>query len=394
MRPLLRPAAFLCVAACARAFGAHEIATADGIWRASFEARTESEVWHMDQAPPGIVIFDESTYFQPRLVLALDLMAGEHWLAHVETRWDRGFDAGGRDDGDFRVDEAFLRWRPLGDQRLQIQAGKFATVFGNWVERHPFFDNAFLDAPLPYNRILPLNDRAVVPGAATLAARRHLPDNKAGWLPVIWGPSYATGLAVFGALGQFDYALELKNASLASRPDTWSPWQEYFDYPTMTGRLGWRPSATWAFGLSGSRGSYLLDEAAPALPPGEGRDDFMQTVLGADARWAWRRFQISGEVIAARFETPFTGDLDVLSYYVEGRWKVNPALWLAARWGQQFFSDLAGRGWDRDALRAEIALGVKLTPDVLLKAQYSHTHESGGGAQGENAIGFGFAMRY
>jgi hypothetical protein len=320
-------------------------------------------------------------------------MAGEHLLAHVETRWDRGFDAGARDDGEFRVDEVFLRWRPLGDQRLQIQAGKFATVFGNWVERHAFFDNAFLDAPLPYNRMTALNDRAA-PGPAAIAARRNLPDNKTAWLPVLWGPSYATGFAIFGALGKFDYALELKNASLASRPDAWSPFQEYFDYPSVTGRLGWRPSATWAFGLSASRGSYLLDEAAPALPPGEGRDDFMQTVLGADARWAWRQFQVSGEVIAARFEIPYTGDLDVLSYYVEGRWKLNPSLWIAGRWGQQFFNELDGRSWDRDALRAEFAIGVKVTPDVLLKAQYSYTHESGGGAQGENAVGLGVGVRF
>jgi hypothetical protein len=393
MRRILCFAAMASLATGASLIAAHEISSADGVWRASFEARTESEVWHMDQAPPGIVIFDESTYFQPRLVLALDLMAGEHWLAHFETRWDRGFDAGARDDGEFRVDEAFLRWRPLGDARLQVQAGKFATVFGNWVERHPFFDNAFLDAPLPYNRMTALNDRTA-PGPAAISARRQLPDNKPAWLPVIWGPSYGTGFAIFGAIGGFDYALELKNASLASRPDAWSPWQEYFDYPTLTGRLGWRPSATWAFGLSASRGSYLLDEAAPALPPGEGRDDFMQTVLGTDARWAWRQFQVSGEVIAARFETPFAGDLDVLSYYVEGRWKVSPALFVAARWGQQFFSDLAGRGWDRDALRAEVGVGVKITPDILFKAQYSHTHESGGGAQGENAVGVGFAVRY
>ncbi len=393
MRTTLRIAATLCLATCAPAFAAHEISSADGFWRASFEGRVEAEVWHMDQSPPGLVIFDESTYFQPRLVLALDLMAGEHWLAHVETRWDRGFDAGARDEGDFRVDEVFLRWRPLGDQRLQVQVGKFATVFGNWVERHAFFDNAFLDAPLPYNRMLALNDRGPS-RVATIAARREVRDAKTAWLPVIWGPSYATGFAVFGALGKIDYALELKNASLASRPDAWSPWQEYFDYPTMSGRLGWRPSATWAFGLSASRGSYLLEEAQPALPTGTGRENYLQTVLGADARWAWRQFQVSGEVITARFDTPYAGDLDVLSYYVEGRWKVNPALWIAGRWGQQFFSDIDGRSWDRDAVRAEFAVGVKVTPDVLLKAQYSYTHESGGGAQGENAVGLGFGVRF
>jgi hypothetical protein len=396
MRLLLR--LFALATAASAAHGAREISSADGRWRASFEARMEAEVWHMDTPPPGLVQFDGDTFFQPRLVLSLDLAAGDAWWAHVETRWDRGFDAGAREEGEFRVDEAFLRWRPLGDERLSVQAGKFATVFGHWVARHQFFDNAFLDAPLPYHRMHGIKDRRVALSNATVLGHRNEPDNKPAWLPVIWGPAYATGVAIFGALGHFDYALELKNAALAARPDTWSPWQEYFDHPTVAARLGWRPSATWALGLSASRGAYLLDEAQPALPRGAARDDYPQTVLGADARWAWRQFQVWAEVLGARFETPFNGDLDILSYYLEGRWKVNASLWVAARWGQQFFSELEAAdrtaSWDRDAWRAEIAFGVKIAPDVLLKAQYSHTHEAGGGVQGENAVGLGIGWRF
>ena len=32
-------------------------------------------------------------------------------IRNVLTRWDRGFEIGSREDGDFRVDEAFFRWR-------------------------------------------------------------------------------------------------------------------------------------------------------------------------------------------------------------------------------------------------------------------------------------------
>ena len=396
MRAFLRLAGTALIAWTAHALAQNglELSSPSGFWKARFAPQIEGEVWHVDTPPPGLVGFDDDTYFQPRLVLKLDLMAGDAWFAHVETRWDRGFDAGARDDGDFRVDEALLRWRPLGDERLNVQAGKFATVFGNWVGRHDFFDNAFLDAPLPYNRIHGINDRKVPRFAAPVVNHRDEADAKAAWLPVIWGPSYGTGAAIFGEVGKFDYALEVKNAALASRPDAWNPWQEYLDHPTVTGRLGWRPSAMWALGVSASRGSYLLDEAQPALPRGAGREDSPETVLGVDARWAWRQFQLWGEVIGARFETPYIGDLDVLSYYVEGRWKVNPSLWLGARWGQQFFSELEGRSWDREAWRAELALGVKVTPNILLKAQYSHTHETGGGVQGENAVGVGFAVRF
>ena len=37
-------------------------------------------------------------------------------------------------------------------------------------------------------------------------------NGKYSFNPVIWGPSYATGVSVSGRLGRFDYAAELKNA--------------------------------------------------------------------------------------------------------------------------------------------------------------------------------------
>lgn len=80
-------------------------------------------------------------------------------------------------------------------------------------------------------------------------------------LPIVWGPSYATGVSVFGSLGKFDYAAEVKNTSLSSRPETWSIKDTDFAHPTVSTRLGFRPDEMWSFGLSGSAGSYLLPEA-------------------------------------------------------------------------------------------------------------------------------------
>ena len=114
-----------------------------------------------------------------------------------------------------------LRVSPLGDDRLNIQVGKFATVFGNWVPRHLSWDNPFINAPLPYEDILGMTDRSVPPTPAAFLNRKNIADKKADWIPLIWGPSYASGAAVSGRIDWFDYALEIKNASISSRPDAW-----------------------------------------------------------------------------------------------------------------------------------------------------------------------------
>src|SRR5438132_378959 len=63
--------------------------------------------------------------------------------------------------------------------------------------------------------------------------------------PVIWGPSYASGVSVSGRLGQFDYAVEMKNSPLASRPESWSVTEVGFDNPAFNARAGFRPNQAW-----------------------------------------------------------------------------------------------------------------------------------------------------
>src|SRR5581483_12482791 len=101
-------------------------------------------------------------------------------------------------------------------------------------------------------------------------------------LPIIWGPSYATGASIFGGFGKFNYAVEVKNTALASQPYAWDLSEVSFTHPTYSARLGWEPNAMWKIGISGSTGSYLLPEAGPTLPSGDGLGNFREFVLGQD----------------------------------------------------------------------------------------------------------------
>ena len=304
---------------------------------------------------------------------------------------DHGFDSAGK-VYDVRFDEYLLRYTPFNDARLNLQIGKFATVVGNWVPRHDSWNNPFITAPLPYENVTTVADVAVVPLRAFLA-RQTIPDNKAAWLPVLWGPSYASGASLFGTVKKFNYAVEVKNVSLSSRPAVWDARDLGWENPTVSGRLGYRPNAAWNLGTSFSHGAYLQPGAknAPAFPAGRDIGDFYQTTVAADVSYAWRHWQLWGEVFFSRFEVPNVGDADTVAYYIEAKYKMSTQLFAALRWNQQFFGEVPnGAGgetqWDRDAWRMDTALGYRFTRHLQGKLQYSYTHQKGSLQQGEQLV--------
>ncbi len=373
--------------------------THDGRVRADVSGTIDAETFYVDQLPPALIRPNDDVFFNPRLALFLDATAGDRWYAMAQMRADRGFDPGFRPDGDVRLDEYLLRFKPLGDARINLQAGKFATAFGNWVHRHDTWSNPLINAPLAYENMTPITDHLGPGGAAGFIGRKNVPDNKPAWLPVLWGPSYATGLSVFGALGKFDYALEFKNASVSSRPYAWDPFRQNWDATTWSGRIGHRPNAAWAYGASFSHGPYLLKFAEPTLPAGVGRHDFPQTTVGVDASWAWRRWQLWAEAIGSRFVVPNVGDADVFSYYLEAKYKATTRLFLAARWNQQLYGDVPdGTGgmqpWDHDAWRTDLAVGFRFTRHLQSKLQYSYNHQKGPRQQGEQLLAAQITLKF
>ncbi len=371
-------------------------------WEWSLGGSFENTFLAVEGPSPSLVKFDEGSYYLPRLELELEIRPSDYLFFHTTVRYDRGFDAGDVPDGEFRIDEAFLRYRPLGDQRLNFQIGKFATAFGGYVSRHDFYDDPFLVAPLPYGEILGVpvrNPRGASLNAIAARARGTAPgvftSPKINWASTIWGPAYTTGASVFGSVGKIDYALEIKNVEPGAHASQWDLKSGDFDDPTFAGRIGYRPDASWNLGLSFSRGPYLNPEANDLLPDGLDRGDLPNTKIGFDARWAHGDFIFSGEVIYSSYETLQTDDLESLSWYLQSRWKAAPGIWLAARLGQTINNEVNGLEWSPDLFRAELAAGWRITPDLLLKAQYSHTttHSDLDGP-GRHLFGCGLGFRF
>ena len=368
----------------------------DGNLRARLSGTIDTEFYNFQQPAPGLIDSEIDNLFNPRLTLFLDAQLGSQIYFFAQSRLDRGFDPSDR-GSQIRLDEYALRFTPWDDGRFNLQVGKFATVVGNWVPRHLSWENPFVNAPLIYDNITPISDK--IAPASPLDFVHRFDNGKYEFNPVIWGPSYASGISLSGRLGRFDYAAEMKNASLSPRPESWNVTETGFDHPTFSGRVGFRPNQIWNFGLSASDGPYFRPEAEQTLPPGRSIGDYREFVLGQDASFAWHHLQLWAEFYEARFEVPRVGDADTFAYYFEAKYKFTPQLFGALRWNQQLFSNIPdGAGgqvrWSQDLWRIDVAAGYRFTSHIQLKLQYSFQQETTGRHDDNHLIAAQLTVRF
>ncbi|HTG45878.1 MAG TPA: hypothetical protein VK633_15265, partial [Verrucomicrobiae bacterium] len=186
--------------------------------RGRLSGLADFEGYHFDQPAPGLIATGRDSLFNPRLALFFDAQIGAHLYLFTQSRLDRGFDPS--DHGlELRLDEYALRLTPWEGGRFNLQAGQFATVVGNWVERHLSWENPFITAPLPYEQLTTIYDSEAPESVSDFV--RINAEERYEYNPVIWGPSYATGVSLAGRFGPMEYAAEMKNAALSSRPEAW-----------------------------------------------------------------------------------------------------------------------------------------------------------------------------
>ena len=365
------------------------------------------EGYYVTQTEPGLILVERNAFLNPRLSLFVDAQVGPTLYAFAQVRADNGFDPG-ESGPRARPDEYVVRYTPWADGRLNVQVGKFATVVGNWTLRHGSWDNPFITAPLAYENLTGIWDTngarsfqelmywsGVRPGPVHGGAFPNQYRN----VPIIWGPSYASGASVFGEVGRVEYAAEIKNAALSSRPATWSPAQTQWQNPTFSGRLGYVPSEMWHLGFSASAGSYLQPEAAASLPPGRALGQYREIVLGQDVSFAWHHAQVWAEVYEARFEIPGVGNADTMAYYVEAKYKLSPQCFMALRWNQQLFSSVEAAGgrsapWSRNVWRVDLGPGYRMTPHTQVKLQYSLERQDADSGSWSSLTAIQFSARF
>ena len=365
-------------------------------FRARLTGTLDLEVYHFDRPPPGLIDSQRDNLFNPRLTLFLDAQYGSQIYFFAQSRVDRGFDPS--DQGaQVRIDEYALRFTPSGDQRFNLQIGKFATVVGNWVQRHLSWENPFIDAPLVYQNVTAVSDKSAP--ASPLDFVNRFDHGKYEFVPVIWGPSYATGAAISGRVDQFDYALEMKNAALSSRPGSWNIGDNGFDAPAFNGRIAFRPNEAWNLGVSAGEGNYFRPEVQETLPRGRDINDYREFIVGQDVSFAMHHLQVWAEFYEARFEVPRVGDADTFAYYLEAKYKFTPQLFCALRWNQQIFSKIEdGSGatirWSPNLAKIDIAAGYRFISHTQLKMQYSFQKETTDPGNDNHTLAAQFTVRF
>ncbi len=363
-------------------------ASADSQLRARVSGVLDLEGYAFPQPSPGLLYTSGHALFNPRLTLFLDGQLGARTYFFAQVRADRGYDPAAA-SAELRLDEYALRFSILPRARLNLQVGKFATVVGNWVARHGSWTNPFVTAPMPYEHLTTIWHTEAARSTTQLLNWSHQRPNsttrgeqveKAFRSPIVWGSSYTHGVALAGVAGRFDYAAELKSASLASHPDEWSVGRMRWSAPTFGARVGFRPDARWNFGLSASTGPYLRAAATVGIAADRTRADYRQTVFAADLGFAWHHWQLWAEVFTARFAIPRIADADTTAYYVEAKYKITPRLSGAVRWNQHLFATVPdGRGgraaWGREVWRIDVAPAWRFTAHTQFKLQYSLLHD-------------------
>ena len=280
----------------------------------------------------------------------------------------------------------YVRVRPWLTHGFDIQAGRVPPTFGAFARRHYPYDNLLIGYPLAYQYLTSLRADALPANADELLRMRGrgwlsnfsignpAPDNG---LPLVHAFRWDTGLQVHAANPHAEATVAVTTGTLANPlvGDDNGGRQ-------IAGRVVVRPFTGLVTGASAARGPFVTTDAL-RMGGIEGRaSDFTQTAWGADAEYSRGYYLLRFEAIVSDWRLPLvrTPAIDMplraVSTSVEGRYKIRPGLYVAARSDHLTFSTVTGvlrhDGWDAPVTRLEVGGGYSLQRNVTLKLAYQH----------------------
>jgi hypothetical protein len=284
----------------------------------------------------------------------------------------------------------YLRVRPWTSIPLDLQAGRIPPVFGAYGRQVYAADRLLIGSPLAYQYLTSLRPDAIPADAGDLLRMRGR-----GWLssfpvgdttadagvPLISGFRWDTGVQVRWQAGPLEAAAAITQGTLASPRVV-----DDNDRPQLSGRMAMRFGPGTRAGVSGARGRFLSDDL-----PGGGRPGGTQTSVGADAEYSRGRFLVRGEAVWTRWTIPYItpppeGDaISASGAWIEGRYRITPRLYVAARLDRLAFSHVTGRSpferrdtWDADVRRVEAGAGYSLLRNLGVRAVVQLNERDGG----------------
>jgi hypothetical protein len=318
-----------------------------------------------------------------RIGVSTEIRASDHLQVLAEVRFDQG-----------RMLEAyglFVRVRPWPKRRFDIQAGRIPPTFGAMTRSAYGSSNILIGQPLAYQYLTSIRPDALPETPDDLLRMRGR-----GWLsnfplgnpapgpgvPLVNTSEWDTGVSVHGVNGMIEWTGAVTVGSL-SDPRL----RDNNNGRQIAGRVVARPWASTAIGASLAHGAWL-DRSLEEQVIGVDAEPSSQAALGLDAEYSIGRVLVRGEVIRSTWQMPsmaslgLTGPLVAMSSLIEGRVKIAPGFYVAARGDRLDFSAIQGsRGlteWEAQTWRFESGVGYNFTRNILAKGVWQMNGRDGG----------------
>jgi hypothetical protein len=285
--------------------------------------------------------------------------------------------------GEPRIHAAYARFKPWADRDFDLQAGVIPPVFGSYPRRAYAADNYLIGHPLAYQYLTSLRPDAMPGSELDLLRMRGR-----GWRPAfpVGSQEIAPGMPLASTL-RWDTGVQARvgagpmEALVAVTRGTLSSPRIDDDNEGLQlgGRVVARPVVGLVLGASAARGAYASEEPFAGTDVRAG--DLHQTAWGLDAEYSRGYWLVRAEAVWSRWDLPepISAPVRAQAVWVEGRYKLLPGFYLAARADHLGFSRLAGgETWDAPVLRLEGGGGYNIRRHVLLKAAYQYNRRDGG----------------
>jgi hypothetical protein len=286
----------------------------------------------------------------------------------------------------------YLRIRPWTARAFDIQVGRVPPTFGAFARRTYVSDNLLIGYPLAYQYLTSLRPDSLPASADELLQKRTL-----GWrvrysigdqgvdhgVPLVSAFRWDTGVQVH-ASNDIVSATAAVTAGTVSNPLV----VDDNGGKQVAGRVEVHASPGLVLGTSIARGPFVSDSALRSLGGGLSSGSFTQTAWGGDVEYSRDYFLIRGETIVSLWRLPIVSQpaielpLRAASVSLEGRYKIQPGVYVAARLDHLGFSEITGTQvtapWDAPVTRVEVGGGYSLQRNLLLKLSYQHDTRDGG----------------
>ena len=292
----------------------------------------------------------------------------------------------GEGQGQLRLSALFARVRPFPEKAFDIQVGVVPPVFGAFSRSAYGTSNPLIGLPLGYQYVTSLRADALPASADALLARRgqgwrvrYTVGNTAAdhGVPLVDGLRNPLGVEVHTVVRAVEMSAAATTGSL-SVPDS----QIVGSSPQLSGRIAVRPAFGLVVGASASRGKFFSSSLVDSLGPTAETGINEQRALGFDAEYARGYWIVRAEGILSTWRLPqldvwsADGSLRAFAFDLEGRYRIRPGLYAAARVDRLDFNDVCGttgcQSWDAPVRRVEVGGGYSIRRNVVVKGVYQY----------------------